>query len=682
MTATAPFLEIDREDGTAPFDWCFPPDQCVPVRFGVRHDLAAVEAGVLIELPPGQGRSIAIAEPDAARGTGYDLFRATLPAPGIETAHRYRLGFRTRGEPWIWHRESRTVVWTSAPGSAAEVSSVFLGQAAGKPVYGPKPRRPLTPSPERWRPRTFYSLILDRFSAGDPDHHGLGLVPFDPSDPFASHGGTFRGCAEKLDYLVELGIGAIVLTPVYLNATDGYHGYHPLHLFAVDPRLGTLEDLRTLIAAAHARGLAVLLDVLTNHMADAIAWSRTPDGPTGRFRYELGDHAVPLPYPRELRDTAFFHPGNGTDPIRSPLFGFLADWRTEHPFVRDILVKHLKYWIAETDCDGFRFDAVRHVDPPFWEHALDEIRAYATVIGKERFFLLGEHADEQTEVVGAWGRAAGFTGMIDYPLHYKLRAIFEEQRADLRTLAGHFSTDCFAHRDSRCNLAFLDNQDTSRFLHHWGERFGSIGRARSRLGAALALIMLGPEIPCLYYGTEQEFTGAIGWYQDAEGRWHGHDVHVREDMALTKDQPCQWRFGPVNQPRHPPYDTANPTFRTIADLTRLRAETPALHQGDRHAVIDDDPWLIVWLMADLDTADLVLVAINLWDGAVVRRLPLADMAPTLPTALRPPAYAQPAGNLLYAVGDANADLDAAELVLTMAPDSVLVLRLDWNAVEQ
>ncbi len=673
MTAIAadPFLELAHEPGTAPYDWCVPPDRAVRIAFAIRRDRRPAAAAVTFTLAPGGDRHQAAATAAGDHGA-YRLYRVTLPAFGRELTLRYRFGFRAEGADavWQWCRAPRTVLVIRAPQRAADIATPFLGLVDGRPVYGPVPPGPVTPSPERWRHRTWYTVMVDRFAPapeGPRAHAGLGLVPVDPSVAEAGHGGTLAGLAARLDYLVRLGVGGLILSPVYVNAADGYHGYHPLHLFAVDPRLGTLADLRALVDQAHARGIAVLLDVIVNHLADALVW--TPDasashGMRGRFRHDRGDRSMPLPYPVELRDPDLFHDDRGDDLVESPLFGTLADLKTERGPVRALLTLHLAWWLAESDVDGFRFDAARHVDLGFWRHAIPALRRYGRAIGKHDLFLLGEHADARDAVVGPFGRAAGFSGQLDFPLFYRLRAIFADGAADLTSLAAGHARGCFRHRDARMNLAFLDNQDASRFFHSWGERFASLDRARSRLRAALALIMLGPAMPCLTYGTEQEFSGAIGEVTDASGRVRGHDVYVRQDMVPAS--PCNWRYGPVNTPLHAPFDETNPTFGTIRALARLRAAEPAFHRGDRHAVIDDEPWLIAWLMAAPDS--VALVAINLGAAPVHRTLDRATLAPSLPAALRPQVTDAAALGPLFGAG---ATLSGGDVTLDLPAEGVV-----------
>ena len=640
MRTSGVFCELDGESDCAPRRWAFGPDDPVPVRFGIHSSVPVAEAAIAYTAgpttDPPASRTAPAERLDEHRSPpicDHMLFSCVLPALGREGAYRYRLGYRDPNGTWQWMAEDRVIVITGAPRSLNTTERHFLGCVKGRAVYGPVPRDAATPSPADWRKRLFYSVIVDRFAQGEPERRGLGFVRYDPSDPHASHGGTLKGLESKLDYLADLGIGALILNPVYVNTGDGYHGYHPVHLLAVDPRLGDMEDLRNLVRAAHARGIAVLIDIIVNHLADVVVWEPAPDGFRGRFRFDLDESAVPLPYPLELQHPDFFHAPTHDGLVGAPLFGFLADWRTEHGHVADSLIAHLKYWIAETDVDGLRFDAVRHVDLEFWRRCVPEIDGYCRSIGKADFLMLGEHAGRSAEEVGVYSTAAGFPGMIDYPFHYLFRGIFDIGDHVLPELSEYFDKKAFCYRDSRANLTFIDNQDTSRFLHDWGPRFGSLETARQTLRAALALLIFGPGMPSLYYGTEQEYSGAIGQFDGPDGDSQGHDCHVREDMFSNPE--CRWIFGAINTPPHPPFDRSNPTFSAIRRFADLRRSIPALFAGDRHTVIGDDEDAIAWLMWDdgdgVRGGDLLMVAMNFSATRRFRhRLNTATIAPSLP----------------------------------------------------
>jgi alpha-amylase len=126
-----------------------------------------------------------------------------------------------------------------------------------------------------------YFTLTDRFAngsssndrgglAGGPDQHG-----FDPTRISHFHGGDFAGLTARLDYLKDLGITAVWVTPPFKNkpvqvGTAGYHGYWTLDFLQVDPHLGTNEEFRVFVDQAHAKGMRVYMDIVVNHTADVI----------------------------------------------------------------------------------------------------------------------------------------------------------------------------------------------------------------------------------------------------------------------------------------------------------------------------------------------------------------------------------------------------------------------------
>ena len=150
---------------------------------------------------------------------------------------------------------------------------------------------------------TFYFVMADRFANGDPgnDRGGLGDDPlvsgFDPTRKGFYNGGDLKGLLDRIDYIQDLGTSAIWLTPSFKNKavqpedgpSAGYHGYWITDFTQIDPHLGSNADLRALVDAAHARGMKVYFDIITNHTADVIGYQQG-----ARMAY-TGKDAVALP---------------------------------------------------------------------------------------------------------------------------------------------------------------------------------------------------------------------------------------------------------------------------------------------------------------------------------------------------------------------------------------------------
>src|SRR5215218_9162020 len=144
---------------------------------------------------------------------------------------------------------------------------------------------------------SFYFVMPDRFENGDKTNDLGGLPPaesgFKPAERAFYHGGDLKGLLQRIDYIRGLGTDSIWLTPSFKNkavqtedGSAGYHGYWITDFTRIDPHLGTNADLRALVNAAHARGITVSFDIITNHTADVIKYTEG-----GRMPYTSKDQS-------------------------------------------------------------------------------------------------------------------------------------------------------------------------------------------------------------------------------------------------------------------------------------------------------------------------------------------------------------------------------------------------------
>ena len=329
-------------------------------------------------------------------------------------------------------RTKRLTVQRARPGAAARLRPAAPPAAARRPP--PPPRDPARQKPDGRHSlrapvtgENFYFVMADRFENGDAsnDHGGLapgkveGTSGFDPTGKGWYHGGDLKGLTSRIDYIQDLGTTAIWLTPSFKNKavqdnagfpSAGYHGYWVTDFTQIDPHLGTNDDLRALVDAAHARGMKVYFDIITNHTADVITYTegaapayvskdeepyRTAAGAPFDDRDYAGTSSFPragpdreLPVhagqparrrharqpepqgPEWLNDvTAYHNRGNttftGENSFYGDFFG-LDDLFTEQPRVVDGMIDIYNTWIRDFRIDGFRIDTMKHVDDEFW----------------------------------------------------------------------------------------------------------------------------------------------------------------------------------------------------------------------------------------------------------------------------------------------------------------------------
>lgn len=427
-----------------------------------------------------------------------------------------------------------------------------------------------TPSPADWRDVSIYQIVTDRFFNGDPSNDAV-EGSFNPADGARNHGGDWSGIEQKLDYIAGLGATAIWISPVQTNAHAAYHGYHIQDFFAFSPHFGGTADLTSLIDAAHARGIYVILDVIANHGGDLIdsgdsGFPSFENPGTYSLRWRDSGNRAAAPFD----DLAMYHNngsiGDFSDPeqILGELFG-LDDLRTEDAGVRADLIAAHQWLIQNTDADGFRVDTVKHVELDFWQEFGPQVRAFAAdSVGKSDFFMFGEVFDGSPVENGKFtGTVAGGPFALDsvlwYPMYFTSGGVFRSGDPTQWLSSTLADSTHYEPLSTGRNVNFLDNHDNGRFVG-----FGSPAqRDDAKLRTALTWQHTSLGIPVVYYGTEQEFDG-------------GADPWNREDMWDG-----QWDFGPSLGDN---FDMTAPIFRDLRRLNELRAAWPALRRGSQEDI--------------------------------------------------------------------------------------------------
>lgn len=310
-----------------------------------------------------------------------------------------------------------------------------------------------------------YQIFVDRF-APDP-----GSEFAQPPDRSGFYGGTLRGIRGRLDYLAELGVTCLWLSPIF--PTPSHHGYDATDYGAVEPRLGDLDEFARLADDAHARGMRIVLDYVANHISHqhpafvAAQQDRTADTATW-FRFAEWPHSY---------DTFLG--------VRS-----MPRLTTDESGVRAYLIDHARRWLQH-GADGFRLDHAHGATHAFWS----AFRA-ATRAVKPDSATFGEITDTPDVVRTFAGR---MDGALDFGLLEALRGFFAFDALSPgefdRFLRRHFA---FFGQASGAELvlpSFLDNHDMNRFLFSVG---GDVRRLK--LAALCQFTLPGP--PVLYYGTE------------------------------------------------------------------------------------------------------------------------------------------------------------------------------------
>ena len=459
-----------------------------------------------------------------------------------------------------------------------------------------------TPSPADWRDLVIYQVVTDRFANGDPANDAV-EGNYAPADGSKIHGGDFAGLTARLDYLSNLGVDAVWISPIVLNANAEYHGYAARDFFSLAPHFGSLAELRRFVNAAHARGIRVIIDIVCNHMGTLINSSGS-GWPAYKYPagYTLKWANSGKRFAGVFDDLTKFHPygdiGNFTDPeqILGQLSG-LNDLKTEDAAVQLALYQAAQFLIDSTDCDGFRVDTVKHVEMAFWNSWCANVRLHAAVAGKTHFLMFGEVFDGDDAKVGSYtGTMSGgnykFDSMLHYPMYFTADGVFAfgDPPADLSSRYAALTNYDASTRERL--TTFLDNHDNARFLSS-----GIADQDESRLRPALAWLLAARGVPILYYGTEQDFDG-------------GGDPWCREDMWAG-----QWNYGPSLGDN---FDESHALFRFVRGLAETRRRHEALRRGATTELYAEAAGPGLYAFRRESATDSALVALNTSNAPLTR----------------------------------------------------------------
>jgi glycosidase len=521
-----------------------------------------------------------------------------------------------------------------------------------------------TPSPADWRDHWIYFLITDRFNNS--------LAP--PRERWDApvgtfQGGTFDGVREQLDYLKDLGVGALWISPVLKNPQyDGFahHGYGAQDFLSIDPRFASdveragrepefvENELRRLVDEAHARGIYVIFDIVLNHVGNVFAYEGDrhdapwrDDGPyqimwrdaEGRACDEwpmppAADDVSPdaLIWPVELQRNEYFRrKGNAfTRPMdiheQGGDFYALKELDTayrqphavygvSHP-VRDVLITAHQYLIAKYDIDGFRIDTLKYLEPEFASEFGSAMREYALTIGKKNFFTFGEVYDQEEKIARFIGRNAnaegdviGVDAALDFPLFFKLPGLAKGQIAPAE-IAHMFQ------KRRRLTQSLISSQ---------GEASGYFVTFLDNHDLHSRLRYVDPADPNRY---DDQVTLALTCLFTLQGipcLYYG----TEQGLSGHGDKPECVRealWGMANA-----FDRHHPFYRTIRRLSAIRLERPSLRYGRQYfrqvsgngvdfGISNYTSGILAYsrVLADLETVVVANTDIqNAWSGEVI-----------------------------------------------------------------
>ena len=342
--------------------------------------------------------------------------------------------------------------------------------------------------PSEWKSRVVYQLLTDRFS------HGANDPITECVDLRGWCGGTFKGIKSKLDYLENLGIDAIWISPIVKNTFLGYHGYWAEDIYEVDAHFGTQDELIELINECHERDIWIMLDVVPNHMGypPDCFWDECnePEDFSQLYPFNKKDY---------YHDLCLIHDFDNQTEVEFCRLAWLPDLNQENTEVRSTLYD----WIAKLtevyQFDGYRIDTARHIYKDFWPGFQEAAGTY----------VIGEISVDENHIEYLSEYQEVMSGVLNFPTYYSLRRVFAEG-FPMNYLYENVLEQRKYYKDVKLTGNFVDNHDQNRFLNLTDQNLG-------KLKNSLSFILFGDGIPFIYSGTELGFHG-------------GYDPNNRESM--------------------------------------------------------------------------------------------------------------------------------------------------------
>lgn len=408
-----------------------------------------------------------------------------------------------------------------------------------------------------FRQETIYFIVVDRFYDGDPaNNEGPNPELYDPEgkDWGKYWGGDLQGVIEKLDYLKDMGVTAVWLTPLFEQVEALFveqaaiHGYWTKDFKRLNPRFiakgdnpsvnQTQETKDTvfdkLVYELHQRKMKLVLDIVCNHS--------NPDfsGKKG----ELYDDGVKVADFNDDTNNWYHHYGevqNWEDEwqVQNCELSGLATFNENNIAYRSYIKSAIKQWL-DRGVDALRVDTVKHMPIWFWQEFTADILAHRPDV-----FIFGEwiYSDPRNDLSVEFVNESGMT-ILDFGLCVAIREVLGEvASAGFQLIQDVLNLD---HRYYGATelITFIDNHDMPRFQ--------SLNGDRQMLSLAICLMMTTRGIPCIYYGTEQYL------HDDTDG---GND--------------------PYNRPMMEQWDTDSPIYRDVRLLSGLRRLNPAISMGSQ-----------------------------------------------------------------------------------------------------
>ena len=436
-----------------------------------------------------------------------------------------------------------------------------------------------------------YLIMPDRFSNGDLANDsvaGMAQMKVDRSQMYERHGGDIQGVMNHLDYLKDLGVTTIWLTPEVTNDMPhaSYHGYAVTDHYHVDPRFGTNELYKQFVDKCHSMGLKVIKDLVHNHTG-------TNDFMIKDMPMKSWVHQWPKYTNSNFRDATVMDPHAAAIDRKIMLDGWfdhtMADMNENNPYVQNYLTQNHIWWVEYAGVDGFRLDTYPYNDAAYMADWAKKVKAefpHLSIYGETLVWSVPNQAFFTEGNTVNRGFDTGLPGVVDSQMKDAINEALNgpnDWAAGVNKLYLVLAQD-FLYKDPTRNVVFLDNHDMSRFYTVVGEDF-------TKYKAGMALLLTTRGIPQMYYGDEILMAG-----------------EDNPDGLVRSDFPGGWASDKVNKfTAAGRTDKENEAFNYVRTLANYRKNTPALQTGKLMQYIPQNG---IYVYFRYDAAKTVMIIYN------------------------------------------------------------------------
>jgi glycosidase len=436
----------------------------------------------------------------------FDFYEATLELSDVRFAYLFRLSYN--GKDYYFSEDGLTEKYDFKYGFYNSFQVPYLHDADRIETVA-------------WmKDAVFYEIFVDRFYRGceEKEDSYINLKWGEKPTPKSFAGGDLKGIQEKLDYLKELGVNTIYLTPIFTSISN--HKYDISDYKQIDPHFGTNDDFRALVESAHGKGMRIVLDAVFNHCG------------AGMMQFQdVLKKGKKSPY-----FDWFIIDGDKPDmeAVNYECFGFsnyMPKLNADNKEVREFLLDIALFWIREYDIDGWRLDVSDEISHNFW-------RIFRKAVKQEKSdcVIIGENWHNAY----AFLRGDEYDGIMNYAFTKACLDLFKFGTVDAMGFAGKLNHLLMRNKDpvNAMMLNLLDSHDTYRF-------FTEIKKDKDKLLAAVAIMTCFTGAPCIYYGTEICLEGGFDpdcrrTFDWEESNWDEKVMTgMKNILALKQRKPLQ-----------------------------------------------------------------------------------------------------------------------------------------------